>query len=718
MKKSFKHKAGAAAAAVVLIAGIMIGGPFPSQAAAAGSSTGQDISAAGQEEESGQAAKVKSSQAKTSADDADKSEMVYAKADAAGNVYDVSVETILKNRDPAGNKQIEDYSVLKEIKNTEGDEEFSQEGNKLLWDNHGEDISYKGKTDQQLPVAVSITYFLDGKEIKPDQLAGESGALRMRIDYKNTTSEQIQTGGETVTVPVPFAACTILFLPEDHFTNMKVENGRVISMEGNQVVIGAALPGLSECLELEEWEPTEEIEIPEYVEITADVTDFKLDFTATVISSGIFSKLEEEDLKELEEIPGDVEELRDATSKLADGGKELNDGAAEFGSYLTQYISGGGQIGEGISQLTQGLETLSGQSSALTDGAGAVSSGLGELEEALAGIDFSGADMDMAPVTAAANALAADAQTLQTQLQAVQSLTSQLQDFAGQAAAYKSGVDSSVQSAKETLAGLTGTDLSGLEQAAALQAGDQAGAAAADAVRQALEGSGLSEDIIENAAEGARNAAAAGIDLTGITADAQGQITAQAEQASASLDAIPSLEIPQIQAETGDISATITDMQKQLEILSGAAKSMSGLGTQMEQLQTVIGNLKEAVSGLAKGSSALSEGVSAYTKAVSGISDGAAALCEGFGTYSTGGQSLSEGYASMRSGIGLLAEGLQEFDQEAAGELEKMAGDSLKQRITKIKGLRSADLAYDNFAGLADGRTGSVRFIIETDEIK
>ena len=133
MKKSYKYKTGAAVLAAVLIAGIMIGGPFPSQAAAAGSSAGQETSASGQEEAS-QTVKDKSGRAKTSADDADKSETVYVKADAAGKAYDVSVETVLKNRDPAGKKQIEDYSVLKEIKNTEGDEEYLQDGNKLFWD--------------------------------------------------------------------------------------------------------------------------------------------------------------------------------------------------------------------------------------------------------------------------------------------------------------------------------------------------------------------------------------------------------------------------------------------------------------------------------------------------------------------------------------------------------------------------------------------------------
>ena len=40
-----------------------------------------------------------------------------------------------------------------------------------------------------------------------------------------------------------------------------------------------------------------DVDIPEYVEVTADVTDFSLDFTATIISSGL---LEDMDLKDLD----------------------------------------------------------------------------------------------------------------------------------------------------------------------------------------------------------------------------------------------------------------------------------------------------------------------------------------------------------------------------------------------------------------------------------
>ena len=601
--------------------------------------------------------KEKMPRADKSEDAADKEETVYAKADASGKVYDVSVETVLKNPDPDGKNQIEDYSVLKNIRNTEGDEEFTQNGNRLLWENHGEDIRYKGSTDRQLPVRVSITYYLDGKEISPAELAGKSGSLRMRIDYENTTSEEVDTGERKVSVPVPFAACTILFLPEENFQNIEVENGRLVSMEGTQTVIGMAMPGLSDCLKLEEYEPAKEIEIPEYVEITADVKDFKLDFTATLLNGGLFGELEEKDIKDLEQIPDDLEELTEATGKMADGGKALYDGAGEFGSYLTEYINGAGQLGSGIGQIKNGLEELSKQNDALTGGADSLRDGLAQLDAALDAIDFSGAEIDMTPAAEAAQALSSDAEKLAAALQGIQSLLTQMQGFMGQMAEYGEGVNGCVSGAREALAGLESAELTEQQRAAL-------------------------------------------------------------EQAYACLDAVPELVLPEINTGETDIEGIVSDMKTQLETLSGMAEGLSDKGQQFEQLQTKLAELKTAVSQLAQGSSSLSEGIAAYSGAVSKICEGSAALQEGSGALSTGGEALAEGYSSLLGGTGEMADGLGEFHRELAGKLQDYAGEALRSRVAKIKGLRNADLAYDNFAGLADGRTGSVRFIIETDEIR
>lgn len=55
----------------------------------------------------------------------DKTETVYVKADAEGNVQDISVETVLKNRN--NGEELPDYSNLSDIKNMVGDEEFTQD---------------------------------------------------------------------------------------------------------------------------------------------------------------------------------------------------------------------------------------------------------------------------------------------------------------------------------------------------------------------------------------------------------------------------------------------------------------------------------------------------------------------------------------------------------------------------------------------------------------
>ena len=63
-------------------------------------------------------------------------------------------------------------------------------------------------------------------------------------------------------------------------------------------------------------------------------------------------------------------------------------------------------------------------------------------------------------------------------------------------------------------------------------------------------------------------------------------------------------------------------------------------------------------------------------------------------------------------------DGMKEFDKEGIQELKKLAGDDLENIITRVRALKKADEQYNNFSGLEKGKTGSVRFIVETDEIK
>ncbi|MGF0031415.1 hypothetical protein ACQRBN_00335 [Bariatricus sp. SGI.154] len=50
-----------------------------------------------------------------------------------------------------------------------------------------------------------------------------------------------------------------------------------------------AVPGMTDSLKLQNYEPTEELSIPDYVEVTADVADFELEligFYLTLLFSG------------------------------------------------------------------------------------------------------------------------------------------------------------------------------------------------------------------------------------------------------------------------------------------------------------------------------------------------------------------------------------------------------------------------------------------------
>ena len=143
----------------------------------------------------------------------DKTETVYVDANADGSAKKITVKDWLRRN---GDGEIMDFSNLKDIKNTEGDEEYTQNADgTITWENKGEDISYEGTSNQQLPVTTKVTYYLDGKEIKPEDLAGKSGKVKIRFDYTNNESRTVNIDGKDLEVKVPFLAASMLMLPGD-----------------------------------------------------------------------------------------------------------------------------------------------------------------------------------------------------------------------------------------------------------------------------------------------------------------------------------------------------------------------------------------------------------------------------------------------------------------------------------------------------------------------
>ena len=215
-------------------------------------------------------------------------------------------------------------------------------------------------------------------------------------------------------------------------------------------------------------------------------------------------------------------------------------------------------------------------------------------------------------------------------------------------------------------------------------------AAAREAFAGALADSGLSEEDLA-AVQGALEASVSNISIDGLSVggiwDADG-----IAQASAG-----------IQTSLATISAYVQQLQE----------SMGGDSGLTEQLAA----LKQSVSQLAAGSEALSQGVTAFGEGIGQLSQGTEALTKGTGMLVEAGDQLYDGFGELTDGTEELADGMKTYNEDGIQELGKLAGSDLKEVLTRMKALREADGQYDNYAGIADGSTGSVRFIIETEEI-
>lgn len=555
----------------------------------------------------------------------DKEESVYVKASASGEVQEITVETRLKC---TGSSPLEDYTILTDIKNTEGDEEFTAaEDGRLTWENHGADIQYEGKAAAQLPVTLKISYELDGKSVKPEELAGKSGRLRMRFDYENHVKEKIMVKDEEVEVCVPFVAFSMALLPEDHFSNIQIKNGKLLSMGEEKIVLGYVYPGLADSLHLDQYEETDEIEIPDYVEITADVTDFELEFTATVISPGTFEDMDMEGLDDVEDLIDSMEELQNASDELVEGTGELVSGGDTFREGLQEYLDAVGSVKEGTAAMEQGLHTLNKSKKSLLTGAESLQAGLEALNAAVSG-KTPGGD------TSGGNTSGGDT----------------------------SGGDAS------------GGDTSG---------GDASGG---DAPGEGGLGDGSRGD----------SQAETTVDLNAVLSNMNARL--------AELETVVS---------SGD-----TQAQEAIAALKG---DMAVLGAYMEALGESAGAVAgyaDLIAQLAEGSAQLTKGVKTFNQGVGKLYEGAQDLNEGVGELKDAGTDLKDGYSELHDGMGSLEDGVREFDEEGIQKLTDLADEELRDVVNRFRAVQEADGRYINFGGILPGKTGSVRFIIETEEIK
>ena len=412
-----------------------------------------------------------------------KDETVYAFTDPNGNINNMLVNEVLRNKDKKDT--LEDETVLKNIVNLKGDEKFTQDGNKVTWEANGNDIYYEGTTDKALPVSMKATYFLDGKEVKPAELAGASGRVKIRFDYTNNEKVTKKIADKEEEIHVPFLALTGMILNND-FSNIEVTNGKVTTEGNSNIVVGYALPGLTDSLDINKDDTLGGLTLPDYFEVEADVNNFSLDMTMTVLVDASAFKVDGElNTSELDALVDSLDsagkQLEDGSKQLSDGAKQLSDGTGELSTGAAQVADGAGQLAGGLGSLTTGANQLAGGLSQLETSSGALADGVGTLNSSAA-------------------ALNSGIETLDTALNTPMSEESKNEAYN---LAYGEAKDTAAKAATEQAAGADYTG-AGTRASAALKEGGQLESIAQTAKKGAEESvKGKSEQIAASAAASA-----------------------------------------------------------------------------------------------------------------------------------------------------------------------------------------------------------------------
>lgn len=763
--------------------------------------------------------------------DADKDESVYLISDANGNVNKTIVVDHLKNKDKKDT--LEDASNLSDIENVKGKEKFTQSGDKLTWQAGGKDIYYQGTATEEPPVTQKVTYYLDGKEIAPEDLAGKSGKVKIRFDYTNTTSYTETVNGEKQTVSVPFAAITGLVLG-DGFENIEVTNGKAEVSDSSSVVLGYALPGLKNSLGIKDKDLDGDVNIPEYMEMTADVKNFSMPAAMTfVVNASDYVSTDGIDTSDLDDMINDLNDastqLQDGSKTLAEGTDTLADGLSTLQSKLGTFASGVGTLQNGLKTYTDGVSTLSGglntlgnSTGALVSGADKLNSGAGQLASGSATLKdrlksyTDGASELQAGINKLYNTLDAgltDKQKAKIQKTAVESVqdsfkgetgvTVQKTIYAG--LRYQTDDNGNVIGDGDLYTSLYNGTVGqkfeeNLDSAYALvvktvlstAAGDESGTVQSDVLAQTIK------ERYKKASDAYEAAITVSVQSGTLDETTKAVLSnTQYQEAFITYNAIQNMSASQlaeaIYAKTNAtdtlISMTETQLKETLESdknssdiksgvetalntlatkLSGACEQVSeqvassaaitgaqgtmdtvkaGLGNEKDE-KTLIGGAEKLTSSnnklnagataLNAGASQLSAGTQSLMNSVptltSGIkqlvdgsntlvannaqlNSGASQLADGTNQIVSGVDQLTTGSKTLSEGAHTLADGIVQFNEEGINKILDAYNGDLKPFTDKLQAVIDAGEEYQTYSAIADGQTGSVKFIYKLASI-
>lgn len=678
-----------------------------------------------------------------------KDETVYVLAGADGTVQKIIVSDWIKNAMAADS--LEDKTELSDIENIKGDESFTLGGdNSCVWDAQGNDIYYQGNIEKELPVQMSVCYTLDGQAIAPEALAGQSGHVTIRFDYQNMQYEEVLLDGKTEKIYVPFTMLTGMLLDTEVFRNVTISNGKLINDGDRIAVVGIAFPGLQEDLAISK----EKLDIPDYVEISADVENFEMGMTMTLATTELFGAIDSDKL-DLHELSDAMAELTDAMDQLMDGSSQLYDGLCTLLEKSGDLVSGINKLAEGAAQLKAGAESLDSGAAQLQAGAAQLSSGLNTLN-ANSGSLNGGARQVFSSLLSMANTqlseagLSVPALTIDNYASVLDGVIASLDDTAVYQAALEQ-VTATVNANRgmieekvtETVQAQVEAEVSAQVTAAVQETVTQAvheneAQFRAAVIQQALGmtveeyKAAIEAGLVTQEQQDAVNAAVeaamqAEIDARMQREEIQAQINAvtqqtvgeqmQSDEIQALIASNTELQVQQAISEAMSSDA----VQAQLSAAAEGAKSVIALKSSLDSYNAFYLGLityTSGVSSAAAGANELKTGADALKAGTSELSAGAAELLQGIQTMKDSAPALVDGITQLRDGSMELSDGLKQFNEEGIQKLIEAVDGDLDGLSNRIRVTADVAKHYTSFSGISEDMDGDVKFIYKTDSIE
>lgn len=324
-----------------------------------------------------------------------KSETVYAVLENDGTYCGATVVNCFLE---AG--QVSDYGEYLSVKNLSGPEQPQIEGDKITCDAQASPFYYEGETQKKLPVSIGIKYYLSGEQKAPEDIAGQTGELRIEFTLSNETGTGEKDEQTEREVLIPLAASVSMTLDNDRFTvTDKPENSTCVLAGSRYTLSYASFPLPEDTFSFTVFgkeialEPINIVVIPKAPPGLDSYGDF---VDVDRIKDGADDMIEGADdmqsgvgdlLSALRDMKDAAKLLKDGMGELSGGAGDLKDGAGELYSKAKLLKSSAGEFYTGFSDFTAGVAQFN-------EGMGLLSDNISDMTAQLEGLAAAAAQLD------------------------------------------------------------------------------------------------------------------------------------------------------------------------------------------------------------------------------------------------------------------------------------------------------------------------------------